>query len=97
MSTPEELLQQARAQRELAARVRRLAQGLSVNAHQARMLQQALEIEAEARHLEQQAAAGGSASPPSSAALSVQQVQVQQQQQQHEAEPKPSDPKDSKS
>jgi hypothetical protein len=89
MSIAEELLHQARAQRELAARLRGLAQGLSLKADWDRLLQQALEIEAEAGHLKEQAAAGGSASP-SSPAPPVQQEQVQQQQQ-HEVEPKPSD------
>ena len=55
---PEDLLRRARERRELAARLRRLAGWISLNADQARMLQQAQELEAEAAHLEQQAVAG---------------------------------------
>jgi hypothetical protein len=48
----EELLKAIREKREIAARVRRLAQGLSLNADHERLMQQANEIEEEPRQLE---------------------------------------------
>ena len=92
MADREELLRTAREKRETAARVRRLAQGLSLNADHERLMRQAREIEVEAETLERQADPGtppaGHHAPP------VQQQQVQQQQQ-HETEAQPSDPKES--
>jgi len=41
----------------MAVRVRRLARGLSLNADHDRMMQQGNDLEAEATHLERQAAA----------------------------------------
>ena len=94
MAFPVELLREARKRREEAARVRRLAWGLSINAVQARLLKQADDIETEARDLERQAVAGDPAKPAAASSAPVQQQQVQQQQQ-HKAEPgeqKPSRP-----
>ena len=94
MPSPEELLRQARESRELAARVRRLARSLSLNNDQARMLQQAKDLEAQASSLEQEAAASDSTEPPLGPSTPpVQQEQVQQQQQ-HVSEL--DDPKDVK-
>jgi hypothetical protein len=50
------LSKQARGKRELAGRVRRIARGLSYNDDHRRMIQQAEELEAEARELERRAA-----------------------------------------
>lgn len=84
---------QAKAKRELAARLRRLARGLSLNADHDRMMRQADDLEAEAAHLERSAT--NEVTPPAGQpAPQVQQEQVQQQQQ-HGAEPEPKDPKDS--
>jgi hypothetical protein len=95
MPNPEELLRQARESREEAARVRRLAQGLSLNDDQARMLQQAKDLETQARSLEQQAAASDSSEPRAGPpGPPLQQEQVQQQQQ-HDVKSEPDDPKDS--
>ena len=58
MADREELLRAARERRETAARIRRLAQGLSLNADHERLKQQATEIEEEARQLERQVAEG---------------------------------------
>ena len=83
-----ELPEQARQMREMAARARRLARGLPYHDDgHARLIQHAEELEAKARDLERQFAAGHPAtSPAASSAPPVQQQQVQQQQQ-HEAEP----------
>ena len=55
MADNDDLLAVAWEKRELAAHFRRLAQGVSANADQARLLQKAREIEAEAEQLERQA------------------------------------------
>ena len=95
MPGPHRLLRQARERRELTDRLRQQARGLSLNADKARMLRQAEELEAEARHLEQQATASDPAMPPTGRpGPPVQQEQLQQQQQ-HDAESEPSDPRDS--
>ena len=52
-----ELLKMARDQRAMAARARRLAQGLSLEADHQRLLQYAIGLDDEARLLECQAAA----------------------------------------
>jgi len=57
MASRDELLRMAQDQRAMAVRVRRLARGLSLNVDHERMMQQANDLEAEARHLERQAAA----------------------------------------
>jgi hypothetical protein len=95
MASRDELLRIARDQREMAARVRRLARGLSLNADHDRMMRQADELEVEATHLERQAAAE-SPSPAGPPAPQVQQTQVQQQQQ-HEVEGEPEQKPPSKS
>jgi hypothetical protein len=85
MPSREELLRQARESREQAAKVRRLAQGLSLNVDRARMLQQAKDLETQASSLEQEAAASDSTGPPPGPSTPpVRQEQVQQQQ--HESE-----------
>jgi len=94
MDNPEALLRAAREKRELAARVRRLAAGLSLDADHQRMMQHALELEDEAAKLERQAEGNPGATPAAPHGMPMQQgVQQQQQVQQHEAEPKPAEPK----
>jgi len=56
MADREQILRAAREKRETAAGVRSLAQGLSLNADHERLMQQAREIDEEARQLERQAA-----------------------------------------
>ena len=85
MADREELLRAAREKRETAARIRRLAQGLSLNADHERLMQQATEIEEEARQLERQVAEGDpTARPPVPRGMPMQTQQVQQQQQQQQ-------------
>ena len=88
MSDREELLKTIREKRDTAAGVRRLAQRLSLNADRLRLMQQADEIEEEARQLGRQIS-GNDPAPPLAAhrGMPMQQQQVQQQQQ--EAEPPP--------
>ena len=57
MASRDELLRMAQDQRAMAVRVRQLARGLSLNVDHERMMQQANDLEAEATHLERQAAA----------------------------------------
>lgn len=87
----DELLEQARERRESAARLRRLARGLSLNDDHDRMMRQADALEAEARRLERQAHDAGD--EPTGSPLPherpVRQEQVQQQQQQQEVPDKP--------
>ena len=77
----------------MAARLRRLAQGVSLNDVHDRMMHHAGELEAEAAQLERQAATEDTP-PAGQPAQQVQQEQVQQQQQ-HEGEAKPGGPRDS--
>jgi hypothetical protein len=102
MPDREELLIAIREKRDTAARVRRLAQGISLTADQERLLQQAKELEAEVRQLERELSGDDAPSspaptlastpPPGSMPMQTQQQQVQQQQQ-HEAEPDEAEPK----
>jgi len=94
MNNREELLRAARERRETAARIKRLAQGLSLNDDHQRLMQQARELEVEAAELERQAEGNPATSPPVPRGMPMQQQQVQQQQQ-HEADPQPRNPKDS--
>ena len=82
MPTPKELRQQARAKRDEAARARRWAAEMAVDADRDRLLSHAVELEAEAAELDRQAMAPVTqAQPPGySATQPVQQVQQQQQQ-----------------
>jgi hypothetical protein len=94
MDNREELLRAAREKRETAARVKRLAQGLSLNDDHKRLMQQARELEGEATELERRAEGNPAAPPPVPRGMPMQQQQVQQQQQ-HEVDPQPGNPKDS--
>ena len=93
MPTREDLLRAARETREKAAQVRRLVQAISLKVDQAKMRQQERELEAEARRLEQLAAARDPV-PANPSGPPVQRQQVQQQQQ-HQAEPDTTGPKGS--
>ena len=100
MADNDELLKAIREKRETAARVRRVARGLSLKADQLRLMQQADDLVREATQLERQLSESKPAAPaaPRGMPMQTQQVQQQvQQQQQHEAEQKSSDPKDDKS
>ena len=84
MTDREKLLRAAQDKRERAARARRWAQGLSLNADRERLVQHAREIEEEARQLEQQVAQRH----PTAHRATGEGMQQVQQQQQHQAEPK---------
>jgi hypothetical protein len=96
----DELLKAIREKRETAARVRRVARGLSLKADQLRLMQQADDLVKEATQLERQLSESKPASPAAPRGMPMQtpqvQQQVQQQRQQHETEQKSSDPKDDK-
>jgi hypothetical protein len=87
MDDRDELRRKAQEIREMVARVRRLANGLTRVDDQQRLLKHAAELAADAERLERQAAEG----EPDVAAprgIPMQQVQQQvQQQQQHELDP----------
>ena len=95
MSTRDELLRHAAERRLAAVQTRRLANGVSLKTDRDRLMQQAAEIEAEAKELERQAAQG-EAMPPMGVTNRVQQQQVQQQQVQQQQStdqtPDPTDP-----
>jgi hypothetical protein len=95
MSNREELLRAAREKRETAARIKRLAQGLSLNDDHKRLMGQAREVESEAAELERQAEGNPATPPPLPRGMPMQTQQQVQQQQQQEADPKPPDNKDS--
>lgn len=90
----DEQLERARERREAAARLRRLARGLSLNDDHERMMRQADALEAEAQRLEREAHDSGD---PTGSRLAhgqpVRQEQVQQQQQ-HEVPDEPEAPSD---
>lgn len=95
MSNREDLLRAAREKRKKADQVRRLVQSISLNVDQVRMRQQVLQLEAEAEHLEQLAAASDPSLSSPSGPQVQQRVQQQQQEAEHEAEPRTNAPKDS--
>jgi len=81
MDGPDEPQKKISELQAMAARVRRLAIGLTQAADRERLMQHALEIETDARHLQAQAAQ-----------MPIRQQQVQQQQQQAtEPQPYPAD------
>ena len=82
MPTPVELREQANAKRETAARARRWAREMSMDADHDRLLRHAAELEAEAAELEREAAARVTQVQPQgySSTQPVQQAQQQQQQ-----------------
>ena len=82
-----ELLKQAGEKREVATRTRRWAWSLSYDENHARMIQQAEELEIEARELERRAARG---MPPAGSEVPPVEQQQPQQQQQYEAGPRTS-------
>lgn len=92
MDNRHELLKKAQEIRFIAARLRRLAHG----ADQELLLRRAVELEADARNLEGQAAQNASSTVPMAAGSTPMQQQQVQQQQGRDAESELGGPKDSK-
>jgi len=97
----DELLEQARERRESAARLRRLARGLSLNDDHERMMRQADALEAEAHRLERQAYDAGDDGDGAAPTFPlhgqpVRQEQVQQQQQHESPEKSEAEPDSNK-
>lgn len=92
MAIPPDLTERAKVKRDLAARTRRWARGLSLAADRDRLSRHAEELEREASELERQAEAQAIPTMPSPTVVQMQ----QQPQQQQEADPKGAHPEDEK-